>query len=88
MESTHGFNNTTIFINDDVETNFVLILIVADQILNDSLCCSYTYNLSLCRLLGKLDILLLIFLINLSNKKQKQLSEKSIILHQTFWIKL
>ena len=69
MESTHGFNNTTIFINDDVETNFVLILIVAHQILNDSLCCSYTYNLSLCRLLGKPDILLLIFLINLSNKK-------------------
>jgi len=35
----------------------VLILIIADQILNDSMCCSNKYN-CLCRFIGKLYILL------------------------------
>jgi len=29
----------------------MLILIIADQILNDSLCCSYKYNWCLCRVI-------------------------------------
>ena len=32
----------------------VLIQIIADQILNDLLCCSYKYNCCLCRCIGKL----------------------------------
>jgi len=32
----------------------VLIQIIADQILNDSLCCSYKYNWCLCRFIFKL----------------------------------
>ena len=57
----------------------VLILIIADQILNDSLCCSNTYNWCLCRFMGKLYILLLTFLITLF--------EICIILHEIYWIK-
>jgi len=57
-----------------------LILIIADQILNDSLCCSYKYNWCLCRFIGKLYILLLTFLI--------YLSVICIFLPETIWIKL
>ena len=45
----------------------VLILIIADQMLNDSLRCAYKYNWCLCRFIGKLYILLWTFLINLSD---------------------
>ena len=55
-------------------------IMIATQILNDSLCCSYKYNWCLCRFIGTLYILLLTFLINLS--------EICIILHEIFWIKL
>jgi len=41
----------------------VLILIIADQIVNDLLCCSYKYNWCLCRFIY---ILLLTFLLNVS----------------------
>ena len=44
----------------------VLILIITDNILNDLLCCSNKYNRRLCRIIGKLYILLLAFLMNLS----------------------
>jgi len=57
----------------------MLILIIADQILNDSLCCSYKYNGCLFRVICKLYILLLTFLI---------LSEICIILLEICWIKL
>ena len=58
----------------------VLILTIADQIVNDSLCCSYTYNCCLCRVIGKLYILLLTFLIDLS--------EICVIVHDIISIKL
>jgi len=43
----------------------VLIQIIADQLLNDSLCCSNKYNWCLCRFIGKLYILLQTILIKL-----------------------
>ena len=54
----------------------VLIQIIVDQSLNDSLCCPYAYNWYLCTLIGKLYFLLLTLLMNLSE-----------ILHEIFWIK-
>ena len=56
----------------------VLILIIADHFLNESLCCSNQYNCCLCTCIGKLYILLLKFLINLS--------EIYVILAEIFWI--
>ena len=58
----------------------VLILIIPDQISNDLLCCSNKYKWCLCTCTRKLYILLLTFLINVS--------EICIILPETFWIKL
>ena len=58
----------------------VLILIIANQISNDSLCCFNKYNFCLCRFIGKLYILFLTFLINLS--------KICIISHERVWIKL
>ena len=60
-------------------------LIIADQILNDLLYCSYKYNCyllncCLCRSIGQLYILLITFLINFSDICK--------VLHETFWIKL
>ena len=57
----------------------VLILIIAYQTLNDSLCCSNKYNWCVCRFIGKQYILLLTFLINLS--------EICIIVHERILIK-
>ena len=57
-----------------------LILIIADQSLNYLLCCSYKCNWCLIGFMGKLFILLLSFLINVSKKL-------CIILHELFWIK-
>ena len=53
----------------------VLILIIADRMLNDSLCYSYKYNWFVCRFIDKLYILFWTFLINL-------------LLHEIFWITL
>ena len=50
--SEHGPN----FIIKDLPS--VLILIIADQILNDSMCCSNKYKWCLCRFIGKLYIVL------------------------------
>jgi len=52
----------------------VLILIIADQNLDNSLCCSNKYNWYLCSFTGQLYILLLTFLLDLS--------EICIILHE------
>ena len=57
----------------------MLILIIADQTLNDSLCCSYRYNRWLYRYIGKLYILFLTFLIIVSVIR--------IIEHKILWIK-
>ena len=43
----------------------IFILVIANQILNDSLSCSYKYDCWLCRFICQLYILLWIFLINL-----------------------
>ena len=53
----------------------VLILIITDQILNDSMCCSYKYNWCLCRFIGKLYIFLI------------TLFEICIFWHEVYWIK-
>ena len=58
----------------------VLIIIISDQILNDSLCCLNKYNWCLCRFIGKLYILLWTLL--------EILSVISIFVHEVFWIKL
>ena len=58
----------------------MLILIIADNFLNDSLCCSYKYNCCWFGFTCKLYILLLTFLINLS--------DICITLPEIFWIKL
>ena len=67
------------FHNQGLTLSFIS-LIIADQILNDLLCCSYKYNLCLCRSIGQLYILLITFLINFSDICK--------VLHETFWIKL
>ena len=58
----------------------MLILIVAYQIINDSLCCPSKYNWCLCSFIGELYILHLTILINLS--------AIYIILHNILCIKL
>ena len=58
----------------------VLIFILSDHISNDSLNCANKYNCCLCIFLGKLFILVLKFLIDLS--------ETCIHLLDIFWIKL
>ena len=57
----------------------VLILIIADQILNDSQCCSYKYKWCVCRFIDKLYILHLTLLINVC--------EICIIVHEIIRIK-
>ena len=54
--------------------------IITDKILNDSLCCSNYYNWCFSTCMGKLYIHLLTF--------RKYLTEKCIILPETFWIKV
>ena len=65
------------FIIEDLPS--VLILIISKQVLNESLCRSYKFNWCVCRCIGKLWILTVTFLINLS--------EICIIMHTLFWIK-
>ena len=83
-----GWTNTDLMYKEDTpgldfiitDLPSVLILMIADQIWNHSLCCSYKYNWCLCRVIGKLEILLLTLLIILS--------DICIILLEIFWIKL
>jgi len=65
---------------DFIIKDSVLIITFDDKILHISLFYSYKYNCCVCRIIGKLRILILTVFMNLS--------EMCTILHELFWIKV